>query len=313
MLGRELDAQVHPYATLAYANTLAHAGRPYHVQEWQSYVIQRDCTPHAADATGPYPLTCIAPGSAIGEGLERLRLAGMVSVTLVVDDLVGPPRAALAATFPLVRPFKTHYLVDASSGPYQPTAHHRHEIRRAAQRGVEVRIVALPDVLESWTALYESLIVRHRITGIQRFTGVSFAALVQCRGLTTVAAFIGQEMVSCHLWFEHDGYVWSHLAVSSERGYLNGAAYLVYDHSIRHFAGQVVNLGGAAGTGDAAGDGLARFKAGFANRTHGALLCGAVLDQVTYDALSAERGTIMSEYFPAYRAPLRTNVLPHET
>ena len=50
-----------------------------------------------------------------------------------------------------------------------------------------------------------------------------------------------------------------------------------------------------------ADDGLAQFKAGFANARTQAWLCGAVLDTERYERLATGRET--SAYFPAYRAP----------
>jgi hypothetical protein len=299
-----VTSQRHPYATLAYARTLSHVGRPIDVPEWGTHVIARELGGERADAVGPYPLACLASDSDLASGLERLRRERMISVTLVVDALAGPPISSLRDAFLYSRPFKTHYLVDPSASQYLPTRHHRQEIRRAAKRGVEVRMVRLPEILNAWTALYDELKARHEITGVQRFSRDSFDLLARCDGLRTVAAFIGQQLVSCHLWFEHDGSVCSHLAASSATGYDSSAAYAVYDESIRHFSGRLIDLGGAAGTGDDPADGLARFKAGFCNRTHTAWLLGSVLDAESYQDLCTERGMASgTEYFPAYRAP----------
>ncbi len=296
-----MNVDVHPYATLAYANTLAHLGRPIYVPAWQTYVIARDWNGQETDAIGPYPLTCMAIKSDVGSGLESLRKAGLVSVTLVVDDLAGPPITELQRTFTFARPFKTHYLVDDAAGTYQPSKHHRYEIRRAARLGVEVRVVPMLDILDAWTALYDELISHHRIAGVQRFPRESFEALANCDGLTTVAAFIGQELVSCHLWIQYKRLVWSHLAASNPLGYASSAAYAVYDQSIRNFSGQVIDLGGTASVNDADDDGLTRFKAGFSNRRHNAYLCGAVLDSKSYHALCAKSEVPRSDYFPEYR------------
>jgi hypothetical protein len=300
-----MHSEVHPYATLAYARTMAHLGRPVHVPAWQTYVIARNWKNGVEDAIGPYPLTCLSGDSDLASGLDQLRDEGLISVVLVVDGLLGPPLPELRRAFTFSRPFKTHYLVDEARGGYLPSKHHRYEIRRATQRDVTVREVPFTQVLDSWTGLYDELIALHRISGVQRFSRDSFEALAQCEGLSAVAAYADTELVSCHLWVRYRGHVWSHLAASSARGYETGAAYAVYDHSIRSFAGNVINLGGSAGIDDAASDGLARFKAGFANRTQTAFLLGGVLDPSTYAMLCAEHGGgEASDYFPAYRAPL---------
>ena len=298
---------MHPYATLAYARTLAHVGYPHDVPEWRTHVIARRCNGTAVDAMGPYPVTCLPPDCDLSGGLARLRGDGFVSVTLVLDGRLAPAAGQLAAAFSFVRPFKTQYVVDCRSERYEPTKHHRAEIRRAERHGVEARIVDLHDILPSWNALYDALIARHRITGSARFTHASFEALASCDGLTTVAAFLGGSVVSCHLWFRHGQFVWSHLACTSAIGYSCAAAYAVYDHSIRHFSGHLINLGGIAGNADAADDGLARVKAGFSNGTCTSYLAGSVLDERKYAHLcQACSLSTDSGYFPAYRTPSTT-------
>jgi hypothetical protein len=296
---------VHPYATLAYAKTLAHAGRPLLVPAWQTYVIGRDLQQHTADAMGPYPLTCLPETCDIEDGLAHLRDAGLVSVTLVVDGLVGPSIDRLREVFEVARPFKTHYLVDQSK--YQPSKHHRYEIRRAAAHGVTVRAIDLSEILDSWVELYGTLTSRRGLTGVQAFSRESFQSLADCQGFRVFGAFVGDDLVACHLWAMHGEIVWSHLGASSALGYSSGAAYALYDHSIRSFEGKQINLGGAAGNADSA-DGLSRFKAGFANSTRTAYLLGAVLDPGRYDTLCKERpGAVGSTFFPAYRTPARSD------
>jgi len=292
------------YASRAYAETLAHAGRPILVEPWQTYVLGRAFGDGAADAAGPYPIACLSPASDLRAGLDALRQSRMVSVGLVVDGLTGPGIDRMQQAFEVARPFKTHYLVDPAAGDTQPTSHHRYEIRRAARRGVEVRDVALREVLEDWNALYGELVSQHGIAGVRRFPRESFEALAACHGVSTVAAYLGGEMVSCHIWVQSGNIVWSHLAASSARGYANGAAYAVYDHAIRSRPDRLFNLGGAAGYRDAVDDGLARFKAGFSNRTATSWFLGAVLDRDRYEALCVERGVDpCASFFPAYRTP----------
>jgi hypothetical protein len=291
---------VHPYTTLGYARTLQHVGHPMYVPAWDSHMIVRVVDENSLDATGPYPIAFLALGSDVCEGLRQLRQARMVSVVLVTDGLLGLGEKELRQGFSHVSPFKTHYVVDPTVGPYQATEHHKYEIRRAANRGIAVRVVRLIDVLDDWTDMYDQLIARHQISGAQRFSRTSFEALAHCEGLTAVAAFLGDSLVGCHLWFEYEGFVWSHLAATSEAGYKNGASYALYDYSIRMFSNSVIDLGGAAGLEDAPSDGLALFKAGFSNRRQLTYLCGAVLDAERYSALCNERGAA-GDYFPLYR------------
>jgi len=294
---------VHPYATRQYAATLSHIGRPLYVDAWDTHVIVRSWQAGVEDAMGTYPLACLAEDSNLAAGLDALRSAGLLTVTLVVDGLAGPALVDLRKAFGHIRPFKTHFVVDPAIAPYAPSSHHQYEIRRALRRGVEVREHALRDIIDDWTALYENLIERHAIAGVQRFSRASFEALAACDGVCALAAWLDGDLVSCHLWVRHGQRVWSHLAASSEAGYAAGAAYAIYDGSIRRFEGELVSLGGSAGLA-ADGDGLARFKAGFSNRTIEAHVVGEVLDPGRYEIVCAQRGGASAgDYFPLYRSP----------
>lgn len=294
------DSRRHPYATQAYADTLRHVGRPFDVPEWETNVIVRPFGEGWSDAMGTYPLCCPGRTADIQGGLRRLEEQGLLSATLVVDGLTGPALPEMTKHFRLHRPYKTHYLVDPAVGGYQPSRHHAQEIRRAARHDLELRSVPFADILSDWTVLYEHLGDRHAVGEVQRFSSNSFEALGRCGGVHAVAAFRDRRLLCCHLWIEHEDIVWSHLAASSPEGYETGAAYLVYDTSLRHFAGRLVNLGGPAGRVDDPADGLARFKSGFSNRTTASYLLGAVLDDAAYGELCADKAEA-SDYFPAYR------------
>jgi hypothetical protein len=120
-----------------------------------------------------------------------------------------------------------------------------------------------------------------------------------------VGAWAEEKLVAGHIWVDHDGIVFSHLAASSPEGYAVSASYAVYDASLRRFANaRTINLGGAAGLLDDPGGGLSRFKRGFASSTSQSWLCGKVLRPRLYVALSQQAGkTGAPDFFPAYRAP----------
>jgi lipid II:glycine glycyltransferase (peptidoglycan interpeptide bridge formation enzyme) len=121
-------------------------------------------------------------------------------------------------------------------------------------------------------------------------------------GLVTVGAFVGEDLVSAHLWLRHEHRIYSHLAASNESGYAIGAAYAVHDHALRFFSahgGRIVDLGGTGGTRDAR-DGLESFKRGFSNRSVQNWLCGKIIDAQAYNALCRQLGRT-DDFFPAYR------------
>jgi len=290
----------HPYATAAYAQSLAHAGDPLAIPEWDSQVLTRK-TPCGGrrDATGPYPLAVIAPEADIADGLDRLEDAGLVSVVVVLDDRLRPPLEDIAAAFDFVRPYKSHFIHDRGIGPLQLAKHHRYEVRRALLQ-VEVAEFDLADQLPAWQALYGQLVARHGLSGVQAFSPAHHQALARLPGLRAFGGFVGGRLVSAHLFVTHHGYAVSHLAASSTEGYARGAAYAVNDFAVAALSDcEAISFGGAAGAGDDPADGLVRFKRGFANRTVTAWLAGKVFDPAAYAALS--KGRDDKGYFPAYR------------
>lgn len=294
----------HPYATQAYVQSLAHTGRATPLPQWGTWVISRPIADGLSDCCGAYPLAVLAPDADLPGGLDALRRSGAVSVTLVLDDYHRPDLQHLSAHFDLVRPFKTHYVIDRQAGAFAPSSHHRYEIKRAL-KAVEVRELALSACLPQWEGIYRNLVTRHGLTGVHDFPPAHFEALAAMQGVVCVGAFHDGALVAAHLWIVHGDCVHSHLAASSALGYALNASYAVYDYSIRFFAGaRVMNLGGGAGSADDPADGLARFKRGFANARAQGYLCGAILNPGVYAHLA--QGIPPGAYFPLYRSPSRT-------
>ena len=290
----------HPFAQRAYAEALAGADAVIPVPEWGAHLIRRPAPDGLCDATGVYPLQVFARGADVSAGLARLAADGLVSTVLTPDPLLCPA-AELARDFEICRPFKPHYVVDAARGAFDPSRHHRQELRRAERR-CRTDWVALADHLPAWSALYEELVARRSVTGAADFTPAYFEALAADPAMQAVAAWVGEDLAGMAIWFEAEGVAYYHLSAINGLGYANGAAYALVGAGIERFAPRnVIHLGGGAGTGDGAG-GLSAFKQGFANAEVMAHICGAVLDRAAYDRLCAGReGTA---FFPAYRAPV---------
>ncbi|MBP0445467.1 GNAT family N-acetyltransferase [Roseomonas sp. SSH11] len=293
---------VHPYASMAYAAALPHIGEPFWVSPWGTAMLLRHAPEGARDAASPYPLCVLGEGAQLGSGLELLREAGAVSVVAVSDPFAGIPPARLSRSFGRVRPFKTHWSIERRAGPFAPTPHHRQRIRIAGRR-CRIRQAALRDHLEDWCRLYATLSRRHGIAGIHAFPRASFAALAEMPGLRAfLAESASGEVIAMHLWVTDGRNAYSHLAATSAAGYAAKAPFGLYAAAIEDFADhEAIDLGGGAGLSEAADDGLARFKRGFANASRVAHLCGHVLDGASYARLSAGRED--EGFFPAYRAP----------
>ena len=296
----------HPYATERYAASLQHWGTSIDVPEWGTSVIVRSFLQKHKDAAGPYPLCMLSAEADIPAGLERLKRMGLVSVVLVVDSAVFNDQPELGRYFDMVSPFKSHFIYQRSEAPFQYSSHHRYEVKFATKR-VEVRPFDPKNDMTEWIGLYSSLVERHQLVGLHAFPTSSLEICASLDGFFGLAAWIDDNMVSCHLWVQHGDRAHSHLAASNTQGYTSRAAYALNDAMINsQWAKNLseLNFGGGAGTGNDPDDGLSKFKRGFSNRIDRSYICGKVLDLDKYLALSqATKNTTTAAFFPAYRSP----------
>lgn len=291
----------HPYAAAAYARVYEGVAEPLWVEPWGAFVLVRDIPGGGGrDALGMYPLAPFRRDADLGAGLAWLKAQGLVSIGLVPDPSASPPLADLQAAFELCMPFKTHMLVDYGR-EVAFTKHHQGKVRRAHDK-VRVEAVALDRHVDAWCGLYGNLVDRHDIHGLSAFSREAFLRLAEVPGLTAVAAFSQEAIVSMHLWVTDPatGVGYSLLAATSAEGYRLSAAYAVNDASIRLLSGlKRLNLGGGAGL-QAEDDGLTYFKRGFANDEVTAYFCASILDPERYPALNGAPARCTTP-FPAYR------------
>jgi hypothetical protein len=301
MNSSRMPGEHHPYLDAAYAEALCDFGKPLEVAPWGSWVLCRSIGVGSfVDAIGLYPLMSLAPTADIAAGRHLLQTTGLVSLVGVADPFVSPPLTLLSQEFEVCRPFKDHAIIDRQIGPPEFTKHHRNKIRRALRSCVVDR-VQLRDHLDRWIELYDELVRRWNITGIQRFSRRYFEGLASIRNLGCFAARQDGMIVAMTLWLRSDRIGYYHLGASSAAGYDISASYALHAASIEEYGDcDVLDLGGVAGLSDAGG-GLARFKRGFANSSVNANLCGMILDHRAYSTLAADVGE--GHYFPAYRAP----------
>ena len=289
----------HPYATMAYAQALSHWGKPLWVPQWQTAVIMRQLPSGEVDAAGAYPFSIIANESDIAAGLAHIRAEGALSLTLVLDDFHKPDFALCAPHATLLKPFKTHYVYNRAKGAVAYDDHHKRALKKAQQQ-VRVDVLDLKTHGREWQALYDHLIADLQLQGLHAFPAAHYQALAEINGITAIGAWMGDELVSAHLWAGDGATQHSHLVASNAKGYEARASFAVNDFSLHYFAdAQLINFGGGAGNVDDANDGLARFKRGFSNETAQSYLCGIILDEARYHALTP----VKTDYFPAYRAP----------
>ncbi len=252
---------------------------------------------------GPYPLFCCRDWRALQEDLERLD--GLVSVCLVADPFLDVEEAWLRRCFPdVVIPFKSHFVTDLRRPIDEIVSrHHRYYAQRALARVAVTRCDAPDQYLDDWVALYDHLTARHGLTGVKAFSRAAFAAQLRVPGIVMLRATAGEETVGAHLWFVEGDVVYSHLAAVSAVGYELMASYALHWSALQAFAPDTrwLDLGAASGV-ETRASGLTAFKQGWATGTRTAYFCGRVLDRPAYDRITAGRGVLTADYFPAYRS-----------
>ncbi len=140
------------------------------------------------------------------------------------------------------------------------------------------------------------------MTGIQDFAPDYFRELSEMPEVTALAARHQGNIVAIILWVRNGEIVYAHLEGGSPDALQTHATYGLIAAANEHFADcRVIHLGGAAGLNAEAGDGLAHFKRGFANREVTAYFCGSCLDFDRYEALAGNQPP--TSFFPAYRQP----------
>jgi hypothetical protein len=287
-----------------YAASLGEFGRPRRLEAAEGWVLQRPIPGLPdLDAMGCYPFFACRRWDRLAEDLETL--GDLVSLVLVADPFGDFEPSTLAETFNRgLVPFKEHQIVELGL-PVESLAdaHHRRNARKALGL-VEVERVERPaEWLEDWVDLYGTLIARHEIRGMARFSRRSFALLFAMPGLVAFRAEAEGSTVGMLLWLVDGDVAYYHLGAYSESGYSRRASFALFWRAIEWFGGRVrwLDLGAGAGL-EAGSGGLDRFKAGWSNGTRTAYLGRHVFQPDRYDAIARVRGTEGARFFPSYRA-----------
>ena len=312
-----------PYRSAAYVESLAHVGVPEALPASQAWFLRRPFG-DGYDAAGPYPLLVCGDWGALGEDLRALEQpGGPVSFTAVCDPMGAWETARLDEVFrDRWEPYKEHFLVDLDRPLAEClSSHHKRKVKRGRQ---EVVVEFAPwtegqacsqesrnEWIKDWQRLYGHLVQRHGIAGPAAFPAASLAAQLSLPGAVVQRARIEATTVSLVVWYPAGEGMRYHLAGTSPEGYAASATYALFASALERFREQGLawaHLGAGAGVRADQGDGLTRFKAGWATRTRTAYLGGRILDPTRYRAWSAQRGAAQAgnqpgAFFPCYRAP----------
>lgn len=182
---------------------------------------------------------------------------------------------------------------------------HRYKARNSLKRMV-VEVCCQPaQYHDDWGRLYDNLIDKHDIKGINAFSPKCFKIQLNIPGMVMFLGRREGEIIGATLVLIHDQAAYMHLSTNTSEGYKIGASYgifwkalvYLYDQGIRY-----VHLGGMAGIKEDPSDGLAQFKRGWSNDQRVIYFCGRVFDQQKYESICRQYQIADADYFPVYRA-----------
>ena len=286
-----------------YAASFAEWGHPVQLTESGAWVLERGIPgSDRLDALGLYPLMCCRNWAALERDLTAVGRR-WVSLSAVADPLADIDESGLRRWFcdHLVE-FKTHWIVDLSLDPERSIhPNHRRKARRASER-VQVEEGGDDGAwIDDMERLYAVLARRKGLRGLRAFPRHAIAGQMTVPGASVWRARADGETVSMVLWYIDGGRVWNHLGASNERGYELGASFALFRAAIDAFRDrglQHMHLGAGP---DSNGEGLGRFKRGWASGKRTSWLGGRIFDQLAYQQLTAQAGVGPADYFPAYR------------
>jgi hypothetical protein len=172
------------YTSATYAASLAEFGTARFLPSSGGWLLEGPIPGvRHRDAMGCYPLFCCAEWTGLGADLDALA-TDLAAVSLVADPFGAYSVADLRAWFvDKCVPFKAHFVADLARSPSQfVTEHHRRYARRALRATTVERCEEPWQHLDEWTALYDTLIERHRLRWIKAFSRRERACEVGCVG-----------------------------------------------------------------------------------------------------------------------------------
>jgi hypothetical protein len=294
------------YLSPLYARSLAEYGSPLELSASQGSLLKRPIPGTSyEDGMGCYPIFVCKNWSKLGADLEHIS-SQLISVSMVTDPFGNYDHEDLNDIFDFVLPYKKHFVVDLHRHPEEFVAKHHQRNARKAEQNIRIETCEEPlAFLSQWVALYDTLIERHQITGITRFSHEVFARQFHVPGLVAFRAIAAQETVGMLLWYVQENIAYYHLGAYSPEGYTLNASFALFWCALNHFASSDVewlNLGAGAGTSNDGKDGLTRFKRGWSTGTRQAYFCGKVFNPKIYDELVGMWKRKDTDYFPAYRS-----------
>ncbi|MDG6224253.1 MAG: GNAT family N-acetyltransferase [Candidatus Thermoplasmatota archaeon] len=289
-----------------YAESFEEHGIVRYLDHCRGYAIERSIPgSEHYDVMGCYPIFCCKKWEDLKFDIQNFDEEKYVSLFLVTDVFGNYSEESLKDTFnEIVKPFKTHYLIDTSLSMERIVSKHHRERARKALQMVEVERIDDPnEIFEEWIELYSHLLKRHDIQGIKAFSRRSHSKQFEVEGIHVFRAKIRGETVGVNIWYVNGNFGYTHMSAYNDMGYRMSASYALRWYAIEHFKVQgltCLDIGGGAGLKDD-DHGLIKFKEGWATEKRPVYFCGHVFNRKEYDRLCIKMTDKNSSYFPLYR------------
>jgi hypothetical protein len=305
MVNDGINDQVTGYLHPLYAASLAEFGNPRELPACGGWILERSI-PGAThrDAMGCYPLFFCRDWNRLPIDLAQLE-DQLISLAFVTDPFCNFQVEDLKQNFDICFHFKEHYIRDLSR-PIETiiSKGHRRNALQALQKVVVEPCLDPSAYVDEWTNLYDSLVVRHSIQGIRKFSRVAFEKQMHVPGTVYFRVLYNGRPIGGDIYYLQNDVAYAHLVAFTDVGYSLDASYAVKWSAIEYFTGKAswIDLGGGAGLTPARNDGAIAFKRGWATETRPVYFCGRILEREAYAKLANAAAMPNSAYFPIYRA-----------
>lgn len=281
-----------PFDQPRYAQALRYLGDPATVAG-RPLVVRAIPGSDAVDAFGPFPYGS-PPRDAVAFR-HALAQTGAVSWTCVMRPGTAP--AAIETFDPLT--IKEHFVHFRDGTPLQYSPRTRRHVRRARDAW-SVGLRPLPESIDTMFHLHRVLERRAPLSWVTRVDRRHFEGLAEIEGFRCVAAALNGHDAAFLVFAESAEEIHFHLTAGDDLALRHDGMYAIFDHMLRTYsATHDLYLGGTPDGPN--GEGVARFKARFANGRQPMQLARVILDPARCEQLIARFGR--HRWFPPYRNP----------
>ncbi len=288
-----------------YAKSLAEFGTPRELPRCGGWILERKIRGFdASDAMGCYPLFCCKDWSNLRADLDELE-NDLVSISIVPDPFGTYNIVDLKQCFKdVIISFKEAFIIDLRLPIHMIASKNRRKKSRRALKNVRVDECLKPvNHIEEWVNLYDTLITRHNISGIRRFSRMAFTRQLNITGTVMLRAVHKGITVGATLWYMQGEVAYGHLAAFTGTGYDLLSSYALDWYAIEYFKNKVrwLYFGPGPGIQNDPTDGLSLYKRGWSTSTRTVYFCGRIFNPKRYTEIVNAKDIVETNYFPAYR------------